>query len=195
MFEPSKQSFPIKPLVFVPDSCNKCFLKGPETNFPIGAVKLIAKELKIVCFCHRWTFFDYGKFKTEIFKKYPSIINLNKELWQAVKKSLYLRFEKAVAQHLFKYLRTERYLEASEYNWKKYFSAKEIDFILDKFSKYSKNLDCVDNFRAAKINNRRQIKRFRQERDQGCCGSFDDVITYGIIGFRKRFIIGFNYGH
>ena len=56
----------------------------------------------------------------------------------------------------------------------------------------SHDLDCVDNYRCARLGNSPQMRRYLKQRDTGCCGSQD---------FRRRgpdghdYLLGFNYGH
>lgn len=56
-----------------------------------------------------------------------------------------------------------------------------------------KNLDepCVDNVRFTAVNDRKEMKRYNRQREEGCCGSHDEEIL--ICG--KKFMIGCNYGH
>lgn len=56
----------------------------------------------------------------------------------------------------------------------------------------SHGLDCIDNYRCARVNNSPQMRRYLKQRYRGCCGSRD---------FRRRgpdgfdYVMGFNYGH
>jgi hypothetical protein len=52
-------------------------------------------------------------------------------------------------------------------------------------------LDYVDNTRFAAVDNRKDMRRYRDAASRGCCGSCDKEITiYG-----RKFMIGCNYGH
>jgi hypothetical protein len=55
----------------------------------------------------------------------------------------------------------------------------------------SKDMQCVDNFRIAALDNRKDMKRYRKMEKRGCCGSFDQEVTVN----GRKFMIGFNYGH
>lgn len=57
----------------------------------------------------------------------------------------------------------------------------------------SKNHDYVDNQRVACIRNSPQKRRYRRQKDRGCCGSVDVVEKCPIDG--KTYRLGFNYGH
>lgn len=58
--------------------------------------------------------------------------------------------------------------------------------------KASEGDDCVDNFRVARVGNTSQQRRYRKQKENGCCGS-EDFIATGPDGNRYR--LGFNYGH
>lgn len=51
---------------------------------------------------------------------------------------------------------------------------------------------CKDNFRLARIGDKKALRRYDRAKERGCCGSFD-VIKYGPDGFYYH--IGCNYGH
>jgi len=52
-------------------------------------------------------------------------------------------------------------------------------------------LDYVDNTRFAAVDNRKDMRRYRDAASKGCCGSCDKEVTiYG-----RKFMIGCNYGH
>lgn len=50
---------------------------------------------------------------------------------------------------------------------------------------------CLDNVRFAASNSRREMRRYRRQQSNGCCGSHDEEVS--ICG--KKFWIGCNYGH
>jgi len=51
--------------------------------------------------------------------------------------------------------------------------------------------DCVDNYRIADVSKRKDMRRYRKQRDSGCCGSVDKEVS--IMG--RKFMIGINFGH
>jgi hypothetical protein len=53
-------------------------------------------------------------------------------------------------------------------------------------------LDCMDNCRVALLKSPSQMRRFKKQRDSGCCGSHEEVLD-GPDG--KKYILGCNYGH
>jgi hypothetical protein len=56
---------------------------------------------------------------------------------------------------------------------------------------------CTDNYRVARLDRRKDMKRYRAQKERGCCGSHDEVVTIGgFFGlFSRRYTIGFNFGH
>lgn len=53
------------------------------------------------------------------------------------------------------------------------------------------NEPCVDNYRVARVDRRKHVKRYHTQQAKGCCGSHDDKVTIGGV----QYLIGFNYGH
>lgn len=51
--------------------------------------------------------------------------------------------------------------------------------------------DYVDNRRFAAVKSRADMRRYRKQRDSGCCGSIDKEVS--IMG--RKFMIGCNFGH
>lgn len=52
-------------------------------------------------------------------------------------------------------------------------------------------LDCTNNVRFAALDSRKDMRRYNDAKEKGCCGSHDEVVTiYG-----RHFTIGCNYGH
>lgn len=52
---------------------------------------------------------------------------------------------------------------------------------------------CNDNYRAACKSVSSQMRRYKRDRDTGCCGYYDKVVTCPIDN--EEYLIGFNYGH
>lgn len=63
------------------------------------------------------------------------------------------------------------------------------------FNRINKEIDdlCKDNFRIARLGDRKAIKRYRQQQDNGCCGFFDIICMCP--WDLKKYKIGCNYGH
>lgn len=59
-------------------------------------------------------------------------------------------------------------------------------------NKASKDEACVDNYRVARMNSTSQMRRYRKQKERGCCGSHD-FKAVGPDG--NRYLMGFNYGH
>lgn len=53
-------------------------------------------------------------------------------------------------------------------------------------------LECMDNQRVALLKSPSQMRRFKKQRDRGCCGSYEEVLD-GPDG--KKYILGANHGH
>ena len=53
-------------------------------------------------------------------------------------------------------------------------------------------LECMDNQRVALLKSPSQMRRFKRQRDKGCCGSYEEVLN-GPDG--KKYILGCNHGH
>lgn len=53
--------------------------------------------------------------------------------------------------------------------------------------------NCIDNTRWAEMRISSQMRRYRRQQENGCCGRHDEVVTHPATG--RRFLIGFNYGH
>jgi hypothetical protein len=79
--------------------------------------------------------------------------------------------------------------------------AKEWDDVLEpgiarwaegELRRASAGLDCVDNFRVARVGNTGQVRRYRRQKAHGCCG-FSDFEAVAPDG--KAYMLGFNYGH
>jgi hypothetical protein len=51
--------------------------------------------------------------------------------------------------------------------------------------------DCVDNYRFAALDRPGDLRRYRMQRRQGCCGFHDEIVVISGI----RYTIGCNYGH
>ena len=54
-------------------------------------------------------------------------------------------------------------------------------------------MSCCDNFRVANLRKSSQVKRYKAQRSEGCCGYCDQIHICPIDN--KRYLIGFNYGH
>ncbi len=66
----------------------------------------------------------------------------------------------------------------------------------EQFLELSKDCDCVDGYRVAEANNRADMRRYRKIKGAGCCGFSDSEVWYKTWwGGRRKFMVGFNYGH
>ncbi len=54
-------------------------------------------------------------------------------------------------------------------------------------------LDCVDNRRAADADDPEDVTRYQTQKDRGCCGFYDKVVSHPVTG--RRIMYGCNHGH
>lgn len=90
------------------------------------------------------------------------------------------------------WIRTEKRLVDSEVIRKLSDYPKEVERGLEiAIKRMTNNFDCVDNIRFADTDKPGEMRRFKRQAADGCCGSTQ---RYVIIG-SKQYIIGCNYGH
>lgn len=84
--------------------------------------------------------------------------------------------------------------------WEETMTQEEVNFcyksIFDVIDK-NEGISCVDNHRAARIWVSSQRRRYKKQKDRGCCGFYDAVVQRWNPE-KNRFdlyMIGFNYGH
>jgi len=88
-----------------------------------------------------------------------------------------------------KSIRHQRFNPLKE--WEEALSPNIVRWALDKLHNISENYDYVDNFRVAKFGNTSQMRRYKRDRNNGCCGFYDKIVD----GPGGKYLIGFNYGH
>ena len=83
----------------------------------------------------------------------------------------------------------------------KKYGSKVGTFLVNRLAKMIRDTDdfCMDNLRVAEIGTPEEVS-YRKQRDAGCCGSFDMQYIFtdklcGFIPYKRRFLIGYNYGH
>lgn len=94
---------------------------------------------------------------------------------------------------LFKRLKQEKYdayIESQQFSWEKVYSHVLHEIAL-KLSQETKDKDCVDNVRVAKVGNRQHYHHYHRQKVRGCCGSHDVIVTLS----DGQYYLGFNYGH
>lgn len=205
MFIPSKVQFPIqadKTIQYKEKKfCYKCYWMFDKKLAPddvLANTHRLYKDkedwhLELVCEeCHRWRLFDYAI----LYEKYRYLETKTAEEWKRIKKELYTIYEKNIAKFLYKRMRQDRYIRMIEYNWERYFSGKEQQWLSSKIKELTDGCDFVDNIRVAQKGKSRQIKRYWKQAALGCCGSIDTEVEYNsLFGKNKTYRIGFNYGH
>ena len=50
----------------------------------------------------------------------------------------------------------------------------------------------IDNFRMARVWKSSDCRRYQREKNNGCCGFYDDIVT---APDGNKYLIGCNYGH
>jgi hypothetical protein len=96
---------------------------------------------------------------------------------------------------MVKYLRDRRYSERRMANTpertleKRYPDAA--DFLRMEFQDRAEGCYCVDNFRFAALDDRAQMRRYREDKAGGCCRSCDWEVEYK----GRKYVLGFNHGH
>lgn len=149
-------------------------------------------SLQVVCSgCGCWTGFDYCDFREEIgfvASRTPP---------RSFKAMLFARFPSHVARHLYDRLRAARHREIQERGWEQYFDGDELRWLERKLASLEKEsgVSFVDNRRVAQKNKPRQVRRYKKQQADGCCGSFDTEVTRLTLRGLKTYLIGFNYGH
>lgn len=67
------------------------------------------------------------------------------------------------------------------------------DWAYSKLEELQRDCDFVDNSRVARKGNTAQVRRYKRQRDNGCCGFHDSEAVCPIDG--KTYLLGFNFGH
>lgn len=85
-------------------------------------------------------------------------------------------------------------------DWEETMTKEEVDFIYSTFHQIISNdrdfYNC-DNLRAARVWISSQRRRYRRQKESGCCGSYDTIVKKW--NEEKQsfdlYMLGFNYGH
>jgi hypothetical protein len=64
--------------------------------------------------------------------------------------------------------------------------SERLDVLRDEYA-----YECVDNLRVARADDAESVALYETQREHGCCGSHDEVVTVD----GAEWWIGFNYGH
>lgn len=146
-----------------------------------------------VCPCRKLVFVQFGNFIRKLFPTFL-ILKANHEEWQGIRKQLFARFKSHIAHALYKSLRQERMEALAKPTYEEYISdPRVIRWLTERLNEEARKYSCVDNFRAANIRRKSQVRRYKKARDNGCCGAFEKEVWCTVDG--NRYIIGFNYGH
>lgn len=99
------------------------------------------------------------------------------------------------AMKIIKRIRLERYYHRLPKfkTWDERYGWAISDWAMEIIEEEVEDL-CKDNFRLAKIGDRKAIKRYKEQLGHGCCGYFDIIRRCPFDWFRK-YKIGCNYGH
>ena len=66
-------------------------------------------------------------------------------------------------------------------------------FLARRMAKAMQKKDCIDNLRVCDVRRGREVARYEEAVNDGCCGFCDMEITHYASG--RRFRYGFNFGH
>lgn len=91
----------------------------------------------------------------------------------------------------YKRLRALRHEAQAKY-WDTVLPREIVAWAYGVLERETSGLDCVDNFRVARLGNTGQMRRYKAQVKAGCCGSTDFIET-GPDG--QRYLLGANFGH
>ena len=83
-----------------------------------------------------------------------------------------------------------RYIQ-NKFVWERDLDKKVVEWAYTQFNEFEEM--CMDNFRVAKKSVRRQVRAYRRQQRNGCCGSIDFERRYELLS--SVYLLGFNYGH
>ena len=78
-------------------------------------------------------------------------------------------------------------------NWEEMLAREVVEWVRSVFVEQARDECCVDNYRVADTRKSSQMRRYKSQKANGCCGFFDQAFECPIDG--KTYLIGFNYGH
>jgi hypothetical protein len=111
--------------------------------------------------------------------------------WQEYRTMLFATVPKHIAAFLYHEARSRRYEQLIEFHWEDQFSPAEVEWINQQFQELTVDLECCDNFRAAKNQKSKQVRRYWKRAEEGCCGSMNVVRSW----LGTEYLLGCNYGH
>jgi len=85
-----------------------------------------------------------------------------------------------------RYKRRRKLPKENDYGEINEYLKRELDRLIVKH-----DLEYADNRRYAALDTRKDMRRYQNIKDHGCCGSFDTEVTIG----GRKFMVGCNYGH
>jgi hypothetical protein len=123
---------------------------------------------------------------------------VGKDKWKEVFKQVCDLCKKNVSgRGLIKRIREFRYQYNlkinSQVNKSDYEIPVEVVYWLFSYIEKIADDSCIDNHRCALVGNRKQERRYRQQRESGCCGFVDRKVICPIDN--KEYWVGCNYGH
>jgi hypothetical protein len=89
----------------------------------------------------------------------------------------------------------KRYLWDDQLMSEGYIGADDFIFLLKEMSKLNTTIcgdGCIDNLRAACTSNKISMKRYQEQKEEGCCGECDIEVK---APSGLKYIIGHNCGH
>ncbi len=172
--------------------CSRTY-SGPETDKPVGTVEFSFRgsypEAREVCRCGAWVQADSRLFYDAIGFDLNTTDSAN---LQAAMKRCRVMFPQVIADKVRKHLRLilHENRKPRGFDWT-IDLPKSVrawaDSVLDELV----SDPCRDNFRVAEKGDRRQVRAYRKQQKNGCCGSIDVQRKMG----GKIYLLGLNYGH
>ena len=134
---------------------------------------------------------DKGECLLEFDPKHPLS---DKTYWKNIRQNIFkLLPEKYsnVADALWKKVKYYRLLQYSKH-WEEVLPKDIAEWAWGVLNSVSREDDCVDNTRVARLGSSPQMRRYQRQKGRGCCG-FNDFQRRGPDG--NMYALGYNYGH
>ena len=119
---------------------------------------------------------------------------INKEYWKTIQRDIFkLQCSQKKKELLWKEIKKNRYYIKAKL-WEEVLPKHIVTWARDEIHSIITNeeCECVDNSRVARMDSPSQMRRFRKQRENGCCESVNRKVI-GPDG--NYYLIGFNCGH
>lgn len=170
-----------------------CTHSSPKSTWSYRLVACPAKDgsrdLYETCpICGMQQRFDYWAFYKEI-----GFVAGKTDPWK-FQKVLNDTFPQHVTRYIYDRMKRRRYdAEVTERTWRDYFEGEELAWLEAKLAELMREADTDfnDNTRVATTGKPRQMRRYKKQQADGCCGSYDKEVKRG----DKTYWIGWNHSH